>query len=113
MPGHIPRNPQFDLQFGIDFGTSEPKPAAPSFGASVSDNATPISTASNGSSTVISNHLSQGHTNDSTSDTNSMVSNRIVSPSAGKTNLQPKIESHQPSHPQAVFPHNSFNSSPS
>lgn len=46
MPGHIPRNPQLDLQFGIDFSSD----SGTSFGfGSGSDEVEPASTYTNNS----------------------------------------------------------------
>uniref|UniRef100_A0A0B7BEZ7 UBA domain-containing protein n=1 Tax=Arion vulgaris TaxID=1028688 RepID=A0A0B7BEZ7_9EUPU len=65
MPGHIPRNPQLDLQFGIDFGVDSG--SSFDFGTD-SDNVIAVtstySTTPNGTPTVITNHLGQpGHVN--------------------------------------------------
>ncbi|CAL1527721.1 unnamed protein product [Lymnaea stagnalis] len=109
MPGHIPRNPQLDLQFGIDFSSE-------SFGFNTSNDDVEVSntytsSASNGSSSVISNHLGPAHVS-KPSDGSSMVSNLKSSPSAGSNKGLTTMESQQPTRQSTVFHNSVYTASP-
>ncbi|XP_055868175.1 protein lingerer isoform X2 [Biomphalaria glabrata] len=111
MPGHIPRNPQLDLQFGIDF-TSDSGTSF-SFGAG-DDGEVPSSyptSTSNGSQSVISNHLSQAHVAKS-NDSNSMVLNMKTSPSAGSNKVLTSMEAQQSNRTTTVYHNSVYTSSP-
>ncbi|GFO10072.1 ubiquitin-associated protein 2 [Plakobranchus ocellatus] len=112
MPGHIARNPQLDLQFGIDFGGE----SSTSFGFGAdSDTAAVTSTyatTSNGTSSVISNHLNSAHAVSKASGDNTIVSGLMSSPSAGSSNVPSPIELQQGNRQPSVFHNSVYTASP-
>ncbi|KAH9500843.1 hypothetical protein Btru_073146 [Bulinus truncatus] len=112
MPGHIPRNPQLDLQFGIDF-TSDSGTSF-GFGTGSDDGEVPStypSSTANGTQSVISNHLSQSHVANA-NDSNSMVLNMKSSPSAGSNKVLTSMEPQQSNRQTAVYHNTVYTSSP-
>ncbi|XP_059165649.1 protein lingerer-like isoform X3 [Physella acuta] len=108
MPGHIPRNPQLDLQFGIDFSSD----SGTSFGfGSGSDEVEPASTYTNNSNgtSVISNHLGQGHVS---TEGNAMVTGIKSSPSSGSNKVLSSMEPQQSNRQSAVFHNSVYTASP-
>ncbi|BFY97711.1 hypothetical protein BsWGS_00750 [Bradybaena similaris] len=102
MPGHIPHNPQLDLQFGIDFGTD----SNTSYGFASNENVavtSTYSTTANGTSSVITSHFSsQAHMSKPSNDTSSLVSSIMASPSAGTAKPPSVIETQQSNRQPAV-----------
>ncbi|KAK3761060.1 hypothetical protein RRG08_022466 [Elysia crispata] len=112
MPGHISRNPQLDLQFGIDFGSE----TNTTFGFdSENDSSVETSTyasTSNGASSVISNHMNQAQAVSKAGGDNTRVSSLMSSPSSGSTNVPSPLELQQNNRSTSVFHNSVYTASP-
>ncbi|GFS00400.1 ubiquitin-associated protein 2, partial [Elysia marginata] len=112
MPGHISRNPQLDLQFGIDFGSE----SNTSFGFGADDDASVVTstyvTTSNGTPSVISNHMNQAQTVSKAGVDTTRVSGLMSSPNTGSTNVPSPIELQQSNRSTSVFHNSVYTTSP-
>ncbi|RUS84987.1 hypothetical protein EGW08_007232, partial [Elysia chlorotica] len=112
MPGHLSRNTQLDLQFGIDFGSE----SNTTFGFDTENDSTvetsTYATTSNGTSSVISNHINQAHTVSKAGTDNTRVSGLMSSPSSGSANVPSPLELQQSNRSASVFHNSVYTSSP-